>query len=130
MTGRFPAESWMARLEAKHGKPLEDIEATVYVIHYENPTVVRSVSNDYGEGVSVRPITHYVGWTQQARPMNRVRNHHAPGTDLRVDFQPGTMREEARLKAWGQCFACGEDLAGSLVPEAVTYYRRTRGSLS
>jgi hypothetical protein len=113
----------MERLEAKHGKPLEDIDATVYVIHYRKPTTVKSVSNDYGPGVSARPITHYVGWTQQTRPMNRVRNHHEPGTEFEVDFQPGTMREEDRLKAYGRCFKCGEALADSLVPEAATYYR-------
>jgi hypothetical protein len=126
-TGRYPPGSWMDRLEAKHGKPLEDIDATVYVIHYAAPTLVRSVSNDYGPGISVRPVTHYVGWTQQARPMNRVRNHHDPGTEFRVDFQPGTMRDETRLKAYGRCFDCGEALADSLVPDAVAYYRAEIG---
>ena len=122
-TGRFPAGSWMDRLETKHGLPLEEIEATVYVIHYAEPTVVASVSTDYGRGVSERPIQHYVGWTQQAKPMNRVRNHHAPGTSFTVDFRTGTMHDENRLKAYGRCASCGAALADSLVPEAAVYFR-------
>lgn len=126
-TGRFPGDSWMGRLEAKHGLPLEEIPGTVYVIHYREPTIVRSVSGDYGVGVSERPIRHYVGWTQQVRPMNRVRNHHQPGTGIEVDFRPGTMRGEEQLKAYGNCVTCGAALADSLVDGAAEYYRGNVG---
>ncbi len=117
----------MGRLEVKHGLPLEEIPGTVYVIHYLEPTVVLSVSGDYGVGVSERPIRHYVGWTQQVRPMNRVRNHHPPGTAMKVDFRPGTMKVEDQLKAYGVCVACGEALADSLVDGAADYYRQSVG---
>jgi hypothetical protein len=114
----------MARLEGKHGLPLEEIPGTVYVIHYAEPTIVLSVSGDYGVGVSERPVRHYVGWTQQVRPMNRVRNHHPPGTVIEVDFRDGTMLAEEQLKAYGTCAFCGEELADSLVDGAAEYYRR------
>jgi hypothetical protein len=62
------AERWVSELEAKHGLPLDQIPGMVYVLHYETPQVVRSVSQDYAgrspradaDGLlSPRPIRHY-----------------------------------------------------------------------
>jgi len=39
-------QQWIAGLEAKHGLPLDRIPGKVYVLHYEVPQVVRSVSVD------------------------------------------------------------------------------------
>jgi hypothetical protein len=74
---------WMSDLERKHGVPADQIVGKVYVLHYEIPQVVRSVSADYsgrnrpkfgpdGRAISARPIRHYVGWTQQAKPSRRI----------------------------------------------------------
>jgi hypothetical protein len=38
---------WEDDLEAKHGRPLDEIAGHVYVLHYEEPQVVNSVSGDY-----------------------------------------------------------------------------------
>jgi hypothetical protein len=62
-------DEWEAGLEAKDGMPLNQIQGTVYVLHYEIPQVVKSVSADYagsppqvdgtdGRFVSATPIRH------------------------------------------------------------------------
>jgi hypothetical protein len=38
---------WVLALEAKYGVPIEDVPGTVYILHYDPPQVVRSVSRDY-----------------------------------------------------------------------------------
>jgi hypothetical protein len=38
---------WEADVEAKHGRPLNEVVGHVYVLHYETPQVVKSVSVDY-----------------------------------------------------------------------------------
>jgi len=77
---------WEADVEAKHGLPLNEVVGHVYVLHYETPQIVKSVSADYAgpdsaldnDGLlSFEPIRHYVGWTQQCNPRKRI-NRHGP----------------------------------------------------
>jgi hypothetical protein len=117
------SESWSRDLEAKHGLPLEQIPGQVYVLHYEVPRVVRSVSRDYAgphpqagaDGfVSARPIRHYVGWTQQAKASKRIGRHGPAAHREVVYLELGTTRDEQALKLTGTCPKCGEPLAASL----------------
>jgi hypothetical protein len=116
-------ERWASDLEAKHGLPLDQIPGQVYVLHYEVPQVVRSVSSDYAGAspkadaaglLSARPIRHYVGWTQQARPSKRISRHGPAASREVVYLAPGTTLDEQRLKLTGTCPKCGEALAASL----------------
>jgi hypothetical protein len=114
---------WEVDVEAKHGKPLNQIDGNVYVLHYETPQVVKSVSSDYAgpdpasdkDGfLSATAIRHYVGWTQQANPRKRI-NRHGPAALRDIAYlEPGTVRDEVTLKRTGTCPACGERLAESL----------------
>jgi hypothetical protein len=113
----------MADLEAKHGVPLEQIPGNVYVLHYEIPQIVKSVSADYagrppsydgGRLVSAKPIRHYVGWTQQDRPSKRI-SAHGPAAMREVAYlEPGTTADERSMKLTGTCPKCGERLSDSL----------------
>lgn len=116
---------WQDDLEAKHGKPLDQIPGTVYVLHYEVPQVVKSVSADYAgqspssdaDGfLSASAIRHYVGWTQQARPSKRISRHGPAASREVVYLEPGTVRDEATMKLAGFCPKCGEPLRASLAP--------------
>lgn len=61
---------WVVQLEAKHGKPIAEIEGTVYVLCFDEPRATASVSRDYpcesdpAGGLRSLPMRHYVGWTQ------------------------------------------------------------------
>ena len=117
------AQQWAADLEAKYGMPLDQIPGKVYVLHYEVPQLVKSVSRDYAGPspqadangfLSARPIRHYVGWTQQVKPSKRISRHGPAGNREVVYLQPGTTRDEQTLKLTGACPKCGEPLAASL----------------
>jgi hypothetical protein len=119
---------WQDDLEAKHGKPLDQILGTVYVLHYEVPQVVKSVSADYAgpfprsdaDGLlSASAIRHYVGWTQQPRPSKRISRHGPASLREVVYLEAGTMRDEATMKLTGVCPKCGEPLRASLAPSAL-----------
>lgn len=114
---------WATDLEIKYGMSLDQIPGNVYVLHYEVLQTVRSVSQDYagpfpesdGDGfLSARPIRHYVGWTQQAKPSKRISRHGPAANREVVYLQPGTTRDEQKLKIHGKCPKCGELLAVSL----------------
>jgi hypothetical protein len=114
---------WIADLEAKHGMPLDDIPGTVYVLHYEVPQTVKSVSGDYaahpplsdGDGfLSATPIRHYVGWTQQRLPRKRINRHGPAALREIVHQKAGTTQDEQAMKLTGTCAKCGESLASSL----------------
>lgn len=114
---------WEDDLEAKHGLPLDQIVGHVYVLHYETPQVVKSVSDDYAgaepardrEGwLSETPIRHYVGWTQQANPRRRIHRHGPAAHREIVYLEPGTLHDERAMKRNGSCPKCGESLAASL----------------
>jgi hypothetical protein len=117
------AMGWEADLEAKHGMPLDQIPGHVYVLHYEIPQIVKSVSGDYA-GASARgdangflsatPIRHYVGWTQQRVPRKRINRHGTAALREIVYLQPGTTQDEQTMKLSGTCSKCGESLAASL----------------
>lgn len=118
------AMGWEADLEAKHGKPLDEIQGHVYVLHYEVPQFVRSVSGDYagtspsngpdGRWQSATPIRHYVGWTQQANPRKRMGAHGPVALREVVYLEPGTPRDEHTMKLTGTCPKCGESLSAAL----------------
>ena len=124
---RPPGADWAADLEAKYGMPLEQIPGKVYVLHYDVPQRIKSVSRDYagpnvvpGPGglVSAKPIRHYVGWSQQADPRKRIYNHGPAAFRDIVYLEPGTMVDELGLKVVGKCPKCGERYAEDLVPGA------------
>src|ERR1700733_11524930 len=115
---------WKRELEAKHGMPLSQIPGKVYALHYEVPQVVKSVSTDFAgpsprsdrDGfLSARPVRHYVGWTQQARPSKRYNRHGLAAYREVVYLRPGTMEDETALKLTGTCPKCGEPYADSLI---------------
>jgi hypothetical protein len=114
---------WEADLEAKHGMPLDEISGHVYVLHYDEPQIVKSVSGDYAgpsprsnaDGwLSATPIRHYVGWTQQRLPRKRINRHGPAALREIVCLQPGTLQDEQLMKTSGTCPKCGESLAASL----------------
>ena len=114
---------WGSDLEAKHGVPIDQIQGKVYAPHYKVPQVVKSVSNDYAgpalqsdtDGyLSARPIRHYVGWTQQAKPSKRISRHGPAASREVVYLEPGTTRDEQMLKLTGTCPKCGEAYSESL----------------
>lgn len=109
---------WVLELEYKHGLPIEQVPGHVYVLHYDAPRVVKSVSGEYPHTRSPsgafdsEPITHYVGWTQQANPRKRVGKHGLGATAAIAYLAPGTMTDETELKKNGTCPKCD----ASLVP--------------
>jgi hypothetical protein len=117
-------QSGVVALEAKHGKPYDQIPGTIYALHYDPAVVVQRVSQDYaglspqrnGRGLlSASPIRHYVGWTQQVNPRKRIAAHHIASTPVTVTIVgQGTMRDEERLKRTGRCSVCGEPFSDSL----------------
>lgn len=114
---------WDADLEAKHGLPLDQIPGHVYVLHYEQPQIAKSVSVDYAGSsarmdkdglLSATPIRHYVGWAQQRLPRKRI-NRHGPAVLREIVYlEPGTTRDEEKIKRTGTCPKCGESFAASL----------------
>jgi hypothetical protein len=124
---------WVRALEAKYGLPAEDIPGTVYVLHYDPPQIVRSVSMDYAGLQAVAgkhglesdgPISHYVGWTQQSDPRRRIYNHGPISRCEVVSLRPGTMRDEQREKLTGACPKCGAALRDSLSRDYLEYLGR------
>jgi hypothetical protein len=121
--GHDSAVGWEADLETKHGMPLDEIRGHVYVLHYDQPQIVKSVSGDYAGSapradadgwLSATAIRHYVGWTQQRLPRKRINRHGPAALREIVYLQPGTTRDEQLMKASGTCPKCGEALAASL----------------
>lgn len=103
--------------------PLDQIPGKVYVLHYEVPQVVKSVSSDCAgpsprsdkDGfLSAGPIRHYVGWTQQVKPSKSISRHGPAAYREVVYLQPGTMRDETALKITGRCPKCAEPYCDSL----------------
>jgi hypothetical protein len=103
--------------------PLDQIAGHIYVLHYEVPQIVKSVSGDYAgpspradsDGfVSATPIRHYVGWTPQRLPRKRINRHGPAALREIVHLQPGTAQDEQTMKLTGTCPKCGEPLAASL----------------
>lgn len=54
---------WESDIETKHGLPLDQIVGHVYVLHYETPQVVKSVSDDYA---GPEPVHDKDGWLSSA----------------------------------------------------------------
>ena len=105
-------------LEAKHGCPMEEIVGTIYVLCFDVPTRVRSVSTDYPVdgmlrgGFVSKPIRHYVGWTQRSEPTRRIYQHGGGTKKALVSLSRGTIVDEGWVKESGRCPKCG----GSLLP--------------
>jgi hypothetical protein len=75
----------------------------VYVLCYGAERELRSI--DVPQAVS-----HYVGWTQQRVPLNRVKQHGARSVSRLVSMNPGSRIDEERIKATGKCAWCGQQL--------------------
>ena len=114
---------WEADVEAKHGLPLHEVVGHVYVLHYDEPQVVKSVSTDYAGAdpaldkdgmISFGPIRHYVGWTQQSNPRKRINRHGPVALREIVYLESGTIDDEEAMKRTGTCTKCGELLMASL----------------
>jgi hypothetical protein len=73
----------------------------VYILCYGEPVVIKE--GDCGE----RPVTHYVGYTQQQPPVKRVWQHGRGSARALVRIRPGTLRDEARAKCLEKCPRCG-----------------------
>ncbi len=119
--------AWVHALERKHNLPFHLIPGTVYVLCLNPADVLVSVSNDYPVEVDTElqcwrtavPVSHYVGWTQQTNPINRVRQHYPPGRvvggpDRPVWYTAGTPADEYAMKQESDCPLCGESLRASL----------------
>lgn len=126
---------WVSALEARYGVPIEDVPGTVYILHYDPPQVVRSVSRDYSGQLaepgprgleSDGPISHYVGWSQQSNPRRRIYKH-GPISQVEIAaLKPGTMRDEQREKLTGTCPKCGTALRDSLSAEYLEHLGRAK----
>lgn len=82
----------------------------IYILCYGHPVNVRD--RDYLRDDPTRgyPITHYVGWTSQLPPIERVRQHGAKSAHYVAEIRPGTMRDEAHAKRHEPCPKCGQSL--------------------
>jgi len=75
----------------------------VYVLCYGAEVKLRSIDVP-------QAVRHYVGWTGQRQPLNRVKQHGARSVSCLVSLTPGTPSDEERTKACGLCARCGEPL--------------------
>ena len=82
----------------------------IYILCYGRPVLVRD--RDYLPGDPSRkyPISHYVGWTSQLPPIERVRQHGAKSAHYIVQIRPGTLRDEEHAKCLETCPGCGQSL--------------------
>jgi predicted RNA-binding Zn-ribbon protein involved in translation (DUF1610 family) len=82
----------------------------IYILCYGRPVLVRS--RDYLRDDPSRkyPISHYVGWTRQLPPIERVRQHGAKSAHYVAQIRPGTMLDEERAKRFEPCPRCGKSL--------------------
>ena len=81
----------------------------VYIICYGKPTLIRS-RDYYRKPIENYPIDHYVGWTQQQPPVERVRQHGAMSAHFLVEIRPGDTDDEFRIKYEELCPRCGKSL--------------------
>jgi len=107
---------WIKALEYKWDLPIEQIPGHVYILCFDVPRIVKSVSKDYPcvpdqkGGFKSTLITHYVGWTQMTDPRKRVYAHGAGSARAIAVMVPGTVLEEQRIKDTGLCPRCGVSL--------------------
>ncbi|MEU6191999.1 hypothetical protein [Nocardia sp. NPDC047038] len=59
---------------------------------------------------TLQAVLHYVGWTRQHPPLRRASQHGPAYRESLVAILPGTLAEEAHLKAEGRCPRCGQPL--------------------
>ena len=93
--------------------PVTGHPSFVYVLCLGEPRPLGSTDlPDFPTGGTGRcaPVTHYVGYTQQDRPMNRAGGHAGAGMITCVLLQPGTRDDEEILKRRGRCPRCGQSL--------------------
>jgi hypothetical protein len=128
MTNEKP--EWVRALEDRFGLPFEQIPGQVYILHYDPPQIVKSVSSDYagplklaamfgqvdrnGQASTDAPITHYVGWTSQSNPKRRIYSHGPIRQCVIASLSPGTPADEEETKQHGKCPLCDEPLCNSL----------------
>jgi hypothetical protein len=103
--GEFDASKPWGCAVARKGRHIaDDRPGTVYVLHFDAPTMVAEADNGH-----VRPTTHYVGWTSQP-VATRARQHRVPASSI-ADTRPGTFQDEALVKESEACPRCGVSLA-------------------
>ncbi len=76
----------------------------IYFACFDEPTKLRDSDVD---GIAVR---HYVGWTRQHPPIQRVGQHGAICRESLVGIVAGTSDEEESVKANDPCPQCGKPL--------------------
>ena len=109
-------DQWKRDLEIKHGMPADEIPGHVYILCFDEPRAVHSVSTDYPidgtgpKGFRSSPIRHYVGWTQQRNPRERIYAHGPGSAAAIVELERGTMADERRAKRERVCPECGGPL--------------------
>lgn len=84
-------------------------QAHVYILCYGRPVMVRDRDYLLADPAEDYPISHYVGFTTQL-PIDRVRQHGARSAHYIAAIQPGTIRDEHRIKLIGACPRCGKSL--------------------
>lgn len=82
----------------------------VYVVCFQEPTVIRDRDYWPGDPTENYPLRHYVGWTTQRPPRRRLLDHGRVALESLVVLLPGTRIEEDILKFAGRCPRCDEDL--------------------
>ena len=75
----------------------------VYVLCFDSPRTVRDSDFDWTESV---PVSHYVGWTGQLPPINRVQSHGRGMARHLVSLTRGTLIDEYATKD-ETCVVCG-----------------------
>ena len=82
----------------------------IYVLCYGRPVLVGN--RDYLRGDRSRkyPISHYVGYTSQLPPIERVWQHGAKSSHYIAQIRPGTVRDEEHAKRFETCPKCGKSL--------------------
>ncbi|WP_157227641.1 hypothetical protein [Nocardia asiatica] len=75
----------------------------LYIACFDEPTMLRDADTR-------KAVLHYVGWTRQHPPLRRVNQHGPACREFLVAILPGTLAEEAHLKAEGLCPKCGQPL--------------------
>jgi len=128
IASRRQRRPWINRVEAKYGLPLELCPGMVYCLHYDPPRLLKEVGYEQlGNQRDPRtrklnttvPNRHYVGWTQQADPRRRIRQHAPMAVTDVVYLEPGTITDEWRIKVGDSCPRCQSPYLDSLEPAVV-----------
>ena len=82
----------------------------VYILCYGQPVIVSDRDYLIADPTHDYPITHYVGYTRQQPPVQRIRSHGARSAHYVAQIRPGTMDDEDDIKQHEPCPKCGRSL--------------------